>query len=232
MLELGLPFSDPPADGPVLQRAAERALAAGMSTRRALTLLAELRRRCDVPLSLLCYANPVERYGIAKFYTEMAEAGVDAVLIADVPIEEAEPYAAAAKSAGVAPILLASALSDQARLQRIGAVGGGYVYATARVGITGEQRNVSADLQATVQRIAKETGLPVVVGFGLSTPAHVAAVAQTGAAGVIVGSALALRLEAALARAPGEWLQAAAEIEQLAGACRAACAFSDRSSLC
>lgn len=232
MLELGLPFSDPPADGPVLQRAAERALAAGMSTRGALELLAALRQRCDVPLSLLCYANPVERYGIGRFYADMAAVGVDAVLIADVPIEEAEPYAGAAKSAGVAPILLASALSDAARLQRIGAVGDGYVYATARVGITGEQRGLADDLHATVERIAKGTGLPVVVGFGLSTPAHVAAVARTGADGVIVGSALALRLEATLARVPDDLTQAAADLEQFAATCRAACTTPDRSPSC
>ena len=232
MLELGLPFSDPPADGPVLQRAAQRALAAGMSTRKALTLLAEIRSACDVPLSLLCYANPVERYGVERFYADMAAAGVDAVLVADVPIEEAEPYAAAARSAGVAPILLASALSDSARLGRIGAVGGGYVYATARVGITGEQRGVADDLQATVARIASATGLPVVVGFGLSSPAHVAAVALTGADGIIVGSALAQLVENALAGDPTNIEQAVKEIEQFSEPCRAACAVPSRSPLC
>lgn len=232
MLELGLPFSDPPADGPVLQRAAERALAAGMSTRKALVLLAELRGRFNVPLSLLCYANPVERYGVERFYADVATAGVDAVLVADVPIEEAEPYAAAAKSAGVAPILLASALSNHARLERIGAVGSGYVYATARVGITGEQRGIADDLGATIQRIGAGTGLPVVVGFGLSSPAHVAAVAEAGADGIIVGSALALRLETALARDPTDLEQAATELEQFAAACRAACVVPPRSSRC
>jgi tryptophan synthase alpha chain len=223
MLELGLPFSDPPADGPVLQRAAERSLAAGMNTAGALRLLAEIHRHCQVPLSLLCYANPVERYGVERFYRDMAAAGVAAVLIADVPIEEAEPYAAAARAAGIAPVLLASALSTPDRLQRIGQVGGGYVYATARVGITGEQTAVATDLAETVARIRLHTGLPVVVGFGLSTPGHLASVAAAGADGAIVGSAIALRLEQALQQGGGSVPQVAQDLTPFANAFAVAC---------
>jgi tryptophan synthase alpha chain len=197
MIELGLPFSDPPADGPVLQRAAERALLAGMTTRRAMAVLRQIRAQTQVPLSLLCYANPVERYGVAAFYRDMAAAGIDAVLVADVPVEEAGDYAAAARAAGIAPVLLASALSTDERLRAVGALGGGYVYATARVGITGEKQDLAEDFAATVQRIARGTALPVVVGFGLSSPAHLAAVAAAGANGAIVGSAIAQHLESA-----------------------------------
>ncbi len=221
VLELGLPFSDPPADGPVLQRAAERALAGGMNTKKALMLLGEIKASTGLPLSLLCYANPIERYGVAAFYRDMAAAGVDAVLVADVPVEEVAPYAEAARQAGIAPVLLASALSSSQRLRQIGSLGGGYVYATARVGITGLQQDLAADLQATVATIAANTGLPVVVGFGLATPQHLQAVAAAGADGAIIGSALALRLQTTLANGLATATQ---DLEQFARNCRAACA--------
>ncbi|MBI5610486.1 MAG: tryptophan synthase subunit alpha [Deltaproteobacteria bacterium] len=223
LLELGLPFSDPPADGPVLQRAAERALAAGMNTKKALKLLVEIKATTGLPLSLLCYANPIERYGVAAFYRDMAAAGVDAVLVADVPVEEVAPYAEAARQAGIAPVLLASALSSPERLRQIGSVGGGYVYATARVGITGQQQQVAANLSETVAAIAAGTGLPVVVGFGLAAPQHLQAVATAGADGAIIGSALAQRLQTFFAEGKADLAAAALDLEQFAQSCRAAC---------
>jgi tryptophan synthase alpha chain len=199
VLELGIPFSDPPADGPVIQAAGVRALRAGMRVSRCLELVAELhRRRPDVPVSVLTYLNPLEQYGLQRFYRDAAAAGVDGVLVADLPLEEAMPAIEAARAAGVAPVLIASELTPDDRLTRLAALGEGYVYAVARIGITGEQTALASGLAATFARFKAAIPLPIVAGFGLSTPDHLRDVFQAGADGAIVGSALVRRLEAAL----------------------------------
>ena len=193
-LELGLPFSDPPADGPVVQAADLRALAAGTTPPAAFELLDELKRRRDVPVSLLIYYNLVLQYGVERFYARAAEAGVDAVLIADVPLEESAPTVAAARRHQVAPVCIASPLSSSERLRALTEVAEGYFYTVARVGITGEQGAVSGDLVHTLARLRAVTDLPALVGFGISTPAHVRAAAAAGADGVICGSAIIRRI--------------------------------------
>ncbi len=190
MLELGLPFSDPAADGPTVQAAAVRALAAGMDTQRAIALVARLHQAVDVPLSLLCYANPLEQYGLQAALDGFAGAGLNAILIADVPLEEVDRYAEAIGRARLGLVLLASAVSSDERLRAVGARADGFIYAAARVGVTGAQTQVDPLLAAQLARIRRWTGRPVVAGFGLSTPAHMAAVAATGVAGAICGSAI------------------------------------------
>jgi len=193
-LELGLPFSDPPADGPVVQAADLRALAAGTTPPLAMALLDEVRQRWDIPVSLLIYYNIVLQYGLEAFYQRAAGAGVDAILIADVPLEESAPMVTAARAHGVAPVFIASELSTVARLASLAEVADGYIYTVARVGITGEQRRIGGGLKATVERLRRVTDLPALVGFGISTPAHVKAVREAGADGVICGSAIIRRV--------------------------------------
>ncbi len=196
-LEIGFPFSDPPADGPVIQAAATRALRAGATTESSFALLASLKRRHEIPVSLLLYVNLVLQYGIDRFYARCAEVGVDAVLLADVPLEEAAPFVAMARTHGVAPVFIASALTSPTRLARIAehAHDGAYLYAVARVGITGEQTSVDPSLRPTLARLRAAVPLPVLAGFGIATPDHVDVVRDAGADGVIVGSALVRHLE-------------------------------------
>lgn len=196
-LEIGFAFSDPPADGPVIQAASLRALRAGATTAGAFDVLAAIRRRHDVPVSLLVYVNLVVQRGIDAFYARCAEVGVDAVLLADVPLEEAAPFVAAARAHGVAPVFIGSALSDARRLAAIAAHAGdgAYLYAVARVGITGEKTAIDPRLAPTLQRLRDAVPLPVLAGFGIATADHVSAVRDAGADGVIVGSALVRHLE-------------------------------------
>ncbi|MCB9522178.1 MAG: tryptophan synthase subunit alpha [Myxococcales bacterium] len=190
ILEFGLPFSDPPADGPVIQAADTRALAAGVNTPDCFALLDEVKRRHDKPVALLVYANLIFQMGLDAFYARAAEAGVDGVLVADVPLEEAGPFAEAAAAHGVAHVGLATPVTPAERLARMGEVGGGYLYAVARLGTTGERTDVDPELARHLARFKAAVDLPVLSGFGISTPEHVLAVRRAGADGVIVGSAL------------------------------------------
>ncbi|MCB9688187.1 MAG: tryptophan synthase subunit beta [Alphaproteobacteria bacterium] len=194
-LELGLPFSDPPADGPVIQAADQRALAAGTTPELALGLVARVRAFTDVPVSLLVYFNLVLSYGVERFYADAAAAGVDAVLVADLPPEHAEQAVAAARAAGVAPVFLASELSTPARLARIARDAEGYVYALARIGTTGERAEVAPTLGPALARMREAFDLPLLVGFGISGPEQARAALDAGADGVIVGSALVRLVE-------------------------------------
>jgi tryptophan synthase alpha chain len=199
MLEFGFPFSDPPADGPVIQRADLRALAAGMTTEQAFETVRRVRHRHpDVPFGLLVYANLVLQYGLDAFYEKAAHVGIDAVLAADVPLEEATEFAAAASAHRVHPVYIASQLSTDSRLQRVGEACRGYLYAVARVGTTGERKEVDAALGREIERFKQYAKVPVLAGFGISSPDHVRAVVDSGADGVIVGSAVVSRIEANL----------------------------------
>ena len=199
MLEFGFPFSDPPADGPVIQAADLRALEAGMTTEAAFACVARIRERHpDVPFGLLVYANLAFQYGIDAFYARAAQSGIDAILAADVPLEEAGEFAAAAESHGVHAVYIASQLSTDARLKKVGAVCRGYLYAVARVGTTGERTEVDASLGDQLTRFKKHVDVPVLAGFGISSPEHVRNVVAGGADGVIVGSAVVSRIEANL----------------------------------
>jgi tryptophan synthase alpha chain len=190
ILEFGFAFSDPPADGPVIQAADERALAAGITPPKAFAFLDEVKRRWDKPVALLLYYNLLYQYGLDAFYARCAAAGVDAVLVADVPLEESGPLVEAAGRHGVAPVFIASELTSDARLAAVAEPAEGYLYAVARLGTTGEQREVDPKLAGTLARFKAGVALPVLAGFGISTPDHVRAVLAAGADGAIVGSAL------------------------------------------
>ena len=188
-LELGLPFSDPPADGPTIQAADTRALEAGVTTDDCFSILASVREKTEIPIGLLVYYNLVLQRGIEKFYSDCAEAGVDSVLIADLPLEHSEEVTSAAKSAGVAPVMLVSELTSDDRLEKIAEVAEGYLYVVSYVGITGvEDAVLESKLQGLLTKIRSHTDLPLCVGFGINTPQQARAVVDAGADGVIVGS--------------------------------------------
>ena len=195
LFEFGFPFSDPPADGPVIQAADARALAAGVTPEHCFEILARAHADHAIPAALLVYANIVQNYGLERFYARCAEVGVDAVLVADVPLEEGRPYVDAARGAGVAPVFVASRLSSDERLGRIAELGEGYVYLVAHVGVTGERSEIDGDLGELIARVRERTGLPVLVGFGISAPEHVRRVIDAGADGAISGSAIVRRIE-------------------------------------
>ena len=191
MLEVGIPFSDPIADGPVIQAAATRALAAGVRTADCLALLAAFRARHPaVPVGILTYANLVLARGRDAFYRAAAAAGVDSVLVADVPLFEAEPFAAAARAHGVAPVLIAALNTPAERLKRIAELGGGYTYCVARAGVTGADSEVRLDHRPMLETLEARGAPPPVLGFGISQPRHVEAALAAGAAGAISGSAI------------------------------------------
>jgi tryptophan synthase alpha chain len=191
MLEVGIPFSDPIADGPVIQAAATRALKAGVTPGDCFGLLRDFRQRHPtVPVGILTYANLVVARGRDDFYRRAAQAGVDSVLVADVPLIEAAPFAASARANGIDPVLIAATNTPPARLAEIARLGGGYTYCLARAGVTGAQIAARFDHQAMLTALAKAGAPPPVLGFGISTPHHVRAALDAGAAGVICGSAI------------------------------------------
>lgn len=195
VIELGVPFSDPLADGPVIQRASERAVAKGTTLTQVLALAKELRSaRPSAGLVLFSYLNPVVRMGMKTFCAKAAEAGADGVLLTDMIVEEAGEYLAEMSGNGLAPIFLAAPTSPDARLKAIGAASRGFVYAISRVGITGTQQTVASDASALVERLRRFTTLPIAVGFGISNAEHVKAVGKFADAAVI-GSALVALIE-------------------------------------
>ncbi|HEX8655044.1 MAG TPA: tryptophan synthase subunit alpha [Allosphingosinicella sp.] len=197
MLEVGIPFSDPIADGPVIQAAADRALAAGVRPADCFRLLAEFRsRHPDLPVGILTYANLVLARGRDAFYRAAAEAGVDSVLVADVPALEAKPFVETARAHGVAPVLIAARNTPSATLRRIAALGQGYTYCLARAGVTGAGEAVTLDHGEMLGALRRNLAPPPVFGFGISKPEHVAAALAAGAAGVISGSAIVAMAEA------------------------------------
>jgi tryptophan synthase alpha chain len=195
VIELGVPFSDPLADGPVIQRASERAVAGGTRLVDVLGLAAELRAaRPDSGLVIFSYYNPVLRFGVEKFCAVAENAGVDGVLITDMIVEEADEYLVHLRKHHLAPIFLAAPTSPDERLRRIAEVSQGFVYAISRAGITGAQKTLTDDAEQLVRRLRRFTKLPIAVGFGVSAPEHVAALAEFADAAV-VGSALVAIVE-------------------------------------
>jgi tryptophan synthase alpha chain len=195
VIELGVPFSDPLADGPVIQRASERAVARGTRLSDVLELAKELRAaRPAAGLVLFSYLNPVVRMGLKTFCARAAEAGVDGVLLTDMIVEEAGEYLEAMREHALAPVFLAAPTSPDARLKAIGGASQGFVYAISRVGITGTQQKVAGDAAELVARLRQFTMLPIAVGFGISNADHVKAVGEFADAAVI-GSALVALIE-------------------------------------
>jgi tryptophan synthase alpha chain len=195
VLELGVPFSDPLADGPVIQRASERAVAGGTRLEDVLGLAKELRaERPAVGLVIFTYYNPVLRFGLERFSSTAAAAGVDGVLVTDMIVEEADEYLEHLHRYGLAPIFLAAPTSPEKRLQAIAAVSQGFIYAISRTGITGKQKALTTDAEELVKKLRKYTDLPIAVGFGVSNADHVTALGQFADAAV-VGSAIVATIE-------------------------------------
>ena len=194
VIELGVPFSDPVADGPVIQRASERALKQGTSLEDVLQLAAEVRKETDKGLILFSYLNPILRFGMERFCTEAAKAGVDGALVTDLTVEEADNYRAMMAAHNLDTIFLAAPTSTDQRLKTIAQACKGFVYAVSRTGITGTQKQLAGDAQGLVKRIRKFTRLPIAVGFGISNAQQFAEVGSFADAGV-VGSAIVQTIE-------------------------------------
>ncbi len=194
VMELGVPFSDPLADGPVIQRASDRALRKGTRLADVLDVVRRIRARSDMPLLLFSYFNPILRYGPEVLTRDAKDMGADGVLVTDLPPEEAEAWIGVARGAGLDTVFLAAPTSPDERLRRVAEASRGFVYAVSRTGVTGERDAISSDAEPLVRRIKALTAEPVVLGFGLSTPAQVKAAAEV-ADGVVVGSALVRFLE-------------------------------------
>jgi tryptophan synthase alpha chain len=194
LVELGVPFSDPIADGPVIQRASERALRAGASLRCVLEVARQIRSASEVPLLLFTYLNPVLRYGVEALAKDASAAGIDGVLLTDLSVEEAAPHVALLHARKLDTIFLAAPTSTEARLRLIAQYSSGFAYLVSRTGVTGEQVSLSAAAGPLVAAMRRVTELPLAIGFGISSPEHVAA-AGALADGVVVGSAIVHLIE-------------------------------------
>jgi len=189
IVELGVPFSDPLADGPSIQASSFRALQAGTTVPKVLECVARIRNDCDVPLVLMTYYNPVHKYGLDRFAADAAAAGADGVIMTDLPPEEGADWKRAADAAELATIMLVAPTSTKERIQRAANMASGFIYCVSRTGVTGARNEIPTELRDLVTRIRTVTDLPVVVGFGISKPEHVQQVTEF-ADGAVVGSAL------------------------------------------
>ncbi len=189
VLEVGVPFSDPLADGPVIQRATERALAAGGSLRASLAMIAKVRPRISAPIVIFSYANPLLRLGLDAFARQGGDAGGDGGAALDLPIEEAGGFRETLATAGIDTVFLLSPTTTEARIQRAADLGSGFLYGISRLGVTGARAQVASGAEAMVRRIRAHTAMPIALGFGISRPEHVAEVCAYADAAV-VGSAL------------------------------------------
>lgn len=194
LIELGVPFSDPIADGPVIQRAGERALRAGTTLESVLDIAERIRSRSEVPLLLFTYLNPVLRYGLDRLARDAAARGIDGCLLIDASVEEAQEYVAAMHSHGLDTVFLAAPTSTRRRLDLVGRYSTGFVYLVSRTGVTGERETLSDAVAPLVRAVRAVTDLPLAVGFGISRPEHVAALGRQVEA-VVVGSAFVRLIE-------------------------------------
>jgi tryptophan synthase alpha chain len=189
VLEVGIPFSDPLADGPVIQRATERALTSGANIRNVLGMLKTIRPGISAPIVIFSYANPILRMGLEAFVGDARAAGVDGVLTLDMPPEEGETFRTAFRGAGIDTIFLLSPTTTVARIRRASELGSGFLYGISRLGVTGVRDTMDDSARALAMRVTAETRLPLALGFGISRPEHVRAIGQWADAAV-VGSAL------------------------------------------
>jgi tryptophan synthase alpha chain len=201
VLEIGVPFSDPLADGPVIQRATERALASGVTLAQVLGMLKSLRPSISAPIVIFSYANPILRMGLETFVSEARAAGVDGVLTLDMPPEEGAAFRAAFAGAGIDTIFLLSPTTTVERIRRASALGSGFLYGISRLGVTGVRDQVDDSARELAARVKSETKLPLALGFGISRPEHVRTIGQWADAAV-VGSAL-VKVIAEHGQAPG-----------------------------
>jgi len=196
VLELGIPFSDPIADGKTIQAADMRALKSGMNTDKAFDLIKNVRKYNDkIPIGLLVYGNLIYQRGINKFYNDAAKSGVNSVLVADVPIEESDDYIKSARTNKIDTVFIVSPLTSNERIKKIVSKTTGFVYVVSRLGVTGARAKLESSTLGMIKKIRKFTKKPLCVGFGISKPEHVKAVTKAGADGAIVGSAIVNLIE-------------------------------------
>lgn len=219
LIELGVPFSDPIADGPVIQRGAGRALRAGMRLPKVLGIAKKIRETSEIPLLLFTYLNPAFQYGFEKLAREAREAGIDGCLLTDVSVEEAEQYVSVMRASGLDTVFLAAPTSTERRLKLVAQYSSGFVYLVSRTGVTGERAALSESLAPLIRKMRDITSAPLAAGFGISTPEQAGAVARM-ADGVVVGSAIVRLIEenagtdrlVAFARSLREGMAAAKEV--------------------
>ncbi|MCX7776598.1 MAG: tryptophan synthase subunit alpha [Armatimonadetes bacterium] len=198
-IEIGIPFSDPLADGPVIQASSERALCSGTTIQALLSAVSEIREHTDIPLIFMSYFNPVLQYGLERFAMDCHDVGIDGVLITDLPPEEASEWIESARRHSIDTVFLLAPTSTDERVKMVAQVSDGFIYCVSRTGITGEREKLPEDLGELVKRIRHFTDKPIAVGFGVSSPEHVRSIlTQTEADAVVVGSAVVRRMH--------EWL--------------------------
>ena len=217
VLEVGVPFSDPLADGPVIQRATERALAAGSTLKGTLTLVETVRAKVKAPIVIFSYANPILRMGLDAFVARAAAAGVDGVLVLDLPIEEAADFRETLAAQNLDTIFLLSPTTTDARIRRAGELGRGFLYGISRLGVTGARDQVATGAEEMVRRIRRHTDLPIALGFGISRAEHVAQVGVYADAAVVGSALVALIAEAS--GSPRLIERVEAYVRELKGAC-------------
>jgi tryptophan synthase alpha chain len=190
VLELGIPFSDPIADGPTIQKADIRAMKSGISVAKALEFIQKIKDYKDIPIGLLMYYNLIYQYGTEKFFSDFHNAGVNSVLVADLSIDDADEIVGPAASAGLDTVFMVTPVTSPERMKLIASKTTGFIYTVSVLGVTGSREKLSDTVEGLVGELKKLTSVPVCVGFGISKPEHAAAVAKAGADGVIIGSKL------------------------------------------
>ncbi|MFC1738159.1 tryptophan synthase subunit alpha [Planctomycetota bacterium] len=195
ILELGIPFSDPIADGPTIQKADIRAAASGMTVNKALEFIQKVKDYKDIPIGLLMYYNLIYQYGMDKFFKDFHNAGVNSVLVADLSIDDADETIGAATSASLDTVFMVTPNTETERMNNIASKTTGFIYAVSVLGVTGSRENLSVQVEGLVDKLKKITDVPVCVGFGISKPEHAAALSLTGAEGVIIGSKIVRMIE-------------------------------------
>ena len=195
ILELGVAFSDPIADGPTIQKADIRARSAGMNVKKALEFIKKVKAYKDIPIGLLMYYNLIYQYGAGKFFADFHEAGVNSVLVADLSIDDADEIMEPAASAGLDTVFMVTPNTETERMKLIASKTTGFIYTVSLLGVTGSRERLSEQVEGLIAKLKKLTGVPVCVGFGISKPEHAAAVAAAGADGVIIGSKIVKIIE-------------------------------------
>jgi tryptophan synthase alpha chain len=195
ILELGVPFSDPIADGPTIQKADIRARKSGMSVAKAKEFIRKVKDYKDIPIGLLMYYNLIYQYGTEKFFRDFHEAGVNSVLVADLSIDDADEIVGPAASAGLDTVFMVTPNTDTERMKRIASKTTGFIYTVSLLGVTGSREKLSGEVRGLVKKLKEATSVPICVGFGISKPEHAAAVAAAGADGVIIGSKIVQLIE-------------------------------------